>query len=94
MACPVRLLANQLSQELGRPVIDKTGLAGVYDFTLKWMPEPGLPLPERESGPTAVDGLGPSLFTAIQEDLGLRLEGAKGPVETLVIDHLEKPNAN
>jgi uncharacterized protein (TIGR03435 family) len=94
MACPVRLLVNQLSQELGRPVIDKTGLAGVYDFRLKWTPELGGLSPGKELSQAAADDPAPSLFTAVEEDLGLHLQAAKGPVETLVIDHVEKPNAN
>jgi uncharacterized protein (TIGR03435 family) len=94
MACPLRLLANQLGQELGRPVVDKTGLAGRYDFTLKWTPDAGGASPGTDAGQFAGDNLPPSLFIALQESLGLRLQAAKGPVETLVIDHVEKPNAN
>jgi uncharacterized protein (TIGR03435 family) len=78
---------------LGRPVIDKTGLTAYYDFKLEWAQDEGVPGPDgkREIGG---DRIGPSLFTAIQEQLGLRLEPQKGPVEVLVIDHAEKPDAN
>jgi uncharacterized protein (TIGR03435 family) len=93
-AAPVSILVAQLSQQLGRSVIDKTGLAGQYDFELKWTPEIG----QSQSGPTdavpAPDLTGASLFTAIQEQLGLKLESTKGPVEVLVIDSAEKPSEN
>jgi uncharacterized protein (TIGR03435 family) len=96
MAAPVPLLANFLSQQLGRSVIDKTGLAGRYDFTLKWMPDPGPGAPAQPGDDAAPppDNSGPSIFTALQNDLGLKLQSAKGPVEILVIDSVEKPDAN
>jgi uncharacterized protein (TIGR03435 family) len=94
-AAPTGQLANILSQTLGRSVIDKTGLAGKYDFKLVWTPGPGEgvadPLPD---APAPVDASGPSLFTAIQEQLGLKLESAKGAVDVLVIDHVAKPDEN
>jgi uncharacterized protein (TIGR03435 family) len=68
---------------LDRPVLDRTGLSGVYDFTLTWTPEASTP-----------DLSGPSLFTALQEQLGLKLETQKAQVDILVIDHLEKASAN
>jgi bla regulator protein BlaR1 len=95
-----------LTQSVGRPVIDKTGLTGYYDYTLKWTPQPGsgmpspfgLPprgLPGGASAATpAADPDGPNLFTAVQEQLGLKLESARGPVEVIVIDRLEKPTAD
>src|SRR5580658_339290 len=70
---------------LDRPVLDRTGLSGVYDFMLTWTPE--------SSGSTS-DLSGPSLFTAVQEQLGLKLEIQKAQVEILVIDHVEKASAN
>jgi uncharacterized protein (TIGR03435 family) len=82
MAAPIGVLAGLLSGQLGRPVIDKTGLTGKYDFELKWTPD-NAPAPD-----------GPSLFTAVQEQLGMRLESVKSPVEVVVIDHVEKPDAN
>ncbi|HEV8146915.1 MAG TPA: M56 and DUF3738 domain-containing protein [Bryobacteraceae bacterium] len=92
------LVAN-LTGMLGRPVIDRTGLTGRYDFKLEWTPEM---LPDRK-GP---DGTGekvgasapgisdPSIFTALQEQLGLKLESQKGPVEVVIIERAEKPAAN
>jgi bla regulator protein blaR1 len=77
-----------------RPVIDKTGLAGVYDFTLKFRPEPNAAGAAAPDAPPLADPEAPGIFTAIQEQLGLRLESAKGPVEILVVDHAEKPEAN
>jgi uncharacterized protein (TIGR03435 family) len=96
---PVALLAFHLAQQLGRTVIDKTGLQGDYDFTLEFTPEPGHgggPF----GGPTPPDAVpaagssGPTIFTAVQEQLGLRLESQKGPVEIIVIDHVAKPTEN
>lgn len=78
-------LANQLSSSIHRTVVDKTGLKGKYDFELKWTPDDRPP-----QGDAGTD-TGPSIFTAVQEQLGLKLESARGPVETLVIDHAEKP---
>jgi uncharacterized protein (TIGR03435 family) len=90
-------LVTALSQQLGRTVIDKTDLKGFYDIKLEWTPElgqgpvgPGGPEPP---APPA-DASGPSIFTAVQEQLGLRLESAKGPVEVLVIDSVQKPMDN
>lgn len=75
--------AIALAGKLGRSVVDRTGLTGFYDFVVTWTPDE-----EQTNSP------GPSLFTAIQEQLGLRLESTKGPVEILVIDHAEKPSEN
>jgi uncharacterized protein (TIGR03435 family) len=83
-------------------VFDRTGLQGEYDFHLEWSPDlsqtnNGFPGPPPRGGPEAPPALGdngPSLFTAIQNSLGLRLEATRGPVEVLVIDHAEKPDAN
>jgi bla regulator protein BlaR1 len=83
------ILAQGLTQVVGRPVIDRTGLTGYYDYTLKWMPEPGIGPP----GPP-VDPDAPIVFTAVQEQLGLKLEAARGPVEVVVIDRLEKPTVD
>jgi uncharacterized protein (TIGR03435 family) len=83
-------LAEYLAVDLLRPVTDRTGLAAHYDFKLDWTPErpAGSDSSSRDSGS---DPPGPTLFTAIQEQLGLRLESQKGPVETLVIERAEKP---
>jgi uncharacterized protein (TIGR03435 family) len=87
------ILAKMLSGRLGRAVIDKTGIAGKFDVDLSWTPAPG----ERDDGEIAgqlANPDGPALFTALQEQLGLRLQPGKGPVSTLVIEHAEKPDAN
>jgi uncharacterized protein (TIGR03435 family) len=80
----------------GRPVVDKTGLQGAYAFKLEWTPDVGEGGPPGLGGPNAVppDPGGPSLFTAIQEQLGLRLQSAKGPVESLTIESVERPSEN
>jgi uncharacterized protein (TIGR03435 family) len=79
-----------LSNSLGRPVVDGTGLTAKYDFLLSWAPEP-----PNGPIPVASDDSGPSMMTAVQEQLGLKLESKKGPVEMLVIEHYEKkPSEN
>lgn len=88
-------LAHFLTQQTGRTVVDNTGLKGNYDFTLHWTPDLAL-TPNGGGGPdssTSSDS-GPSMFTAIQEQLGLKLESQRGPVEILVIDHVERPSEN
>jgi len=88
-------LTQELSRELGRVVIDKTGIAGRYDVTLKWTPDTGTaPVNSGTEGIASSPDSGPSIFTAIQEQLGLKLESAKGPVQVLVIDHVEMPSSN
>ena len=94
-------LARLLTHALGRAVQDKTGLRDLYDFTLTWSPSqeefPGSESHDNQQGSDSMhppEGLGPSIFTAIQEQLGLKLESQKGPVEILVIDHAEKPSEN
>ena len=93
--------ASQLSYALGRPVIDKTGLSGEFDFVLEWTPEIGedggpttAGLPPGASNPPASTPNGPSIFTAIAAQLGLRLTSARGPVEVMVIDDVRMPTAN
>ncbi|MGO8792122.1 MAG: TIGR03435 family protein [Terriglobia bacterium] len=97
----IAAMIGPLSQRLGRPVFDHTGLTGTYDFTLKWTPDPsapamipgGGPLPPPNPGvaPPPVDPNGPTIFTAIQEQLGLKLESTKGPEDVLIVDHVERP---
>ena len=77
---------------MGRPVIDKTALTGAYDFTLAWspqlknvMPGPGNAAPPPEDATNVFAALG---------DLGLRLDTATGPEDTIVIDHVERPSDN
>jgi uncharacterized protein (TIGR03435 family) len=87
----VDTLANALSRVVGRPVVDRTGLAGTFDLDLRWTDvsvllssstDPGDPLPQAD---------GPSLFVALQEQLGLKLESTRGPVHVLVVDGAEHP---
>jgi uncharacterized protein (TIGR03435 family) len=73
---------------LDRPVLDRTGLTGVYDFTLEWSAE------EQSSDRTAVNPSASSIFTAVQEQLGLKLEAQKAPVEFFIIDQVAKPTEN
>jgi uncharacterized protein (TIGR03435 family) len=81
--------ARNLGGFASRPVVDRTGLTGGYNFELTWTPDeappPGVTLP------SWYDPNGPSLTTAVQEQLGLKLEATTGPVEVLVIDSVERP---
>jgi len=86
------VLAEFISQIMGRPVEDKTGLSGKYTFTLKWAPgETDIVPPEFAQPP---DPSGPTLVTALQEQLGLRLQSGRVPVFSVVIDSAEKPFPN
>lgn len=96
----MQFLAVNLSNQIGRPVLDRTGLPGNYDFNLEWTPDFG-----RGSGsmggptagaeaPAASDPEDRSVFAALQEQLGLRLEPQKSSVKVLVIDRLERPSEN
>jgi uncharacterized protein (TIGR03435 family) len=92
-------LAGSLSAMLSRTVVDKTGIGGEFDFLLTFTPDsPAVPSPDgaapRASDSSAATERGPDIFTAIQEQLGLKLVSAKGPVEILVIDHAERPSEN
>ena len=80
----IESLTMSLTGQVGRIIVDKTGLTGKYDITLKWTPE-------WQQG-TADSG--PSIFAALEEQLGLKLESTKGPVDTIVVEHVEKPEAN
>jgi uncharacterized protein (TIGR03435 family) len=86
-------VASTLSNILGKKVIDKTALTGEYELKLKWTPDDYQAPPLRPNAPPP-DPNNPSIFTAIQEQLGLKLESAKGPVEVLVIDSVSKPTEN
>jgi uncharacterized protein (TIGR03435 family) len=98
------MFVNALSMQLGRPVVDNTGLIGKYEFTLKWTPEEegpqmfgGVGGPDSRpptDAPPPPDVNGPSLFTAMQEQLGLKLEAKTAPMQVLVIDHIERPSEN
>jgi uncharacterized protein (TIGR03435 family) len=84
---PMESLVNGLTGQLGRKVLDKTGLTGNYDYILEWTPDTGHAEGTEEPS-------GPSIFVAIQEQLGLKLESQIAPVEILVIDHAETPSSN
>jgi uncharacterized protein (TIGR03435 family) len=88
---PITQFIGHMAYNAGRPVLDKTGLSGFYDFVLEWTPDNvAVAGPNVDpSGPA-----GPSLFTALQTQLGLRLEPATAPFDTVVIDHAEKPSTN
>jgi bla regulator protein blaR1 len=93
--------AHLLSEQLDRTVLDRTGLTGTYDFKLQWTPDESQPFRGIDGNPVLVpqdvhppDSSGPSIFTAIQEQLGLKLESQKGPAKILVVDHVEKPSEN
>jgi uncharacterized protein (TIGR03435 family) len=91
---PLPQFANSLAMFVGRTVQDKTGLTGNYDVTLTWTPDQ---MPQRPPGaaePPPADPNGPSIFTALQEQLGLKLDSQKGPVSVLVIDRVERPKEN
>jgi uncharacterized protein (TIGR03435 family) len=89
-AMPMSLFANNLPQRMQRVVVDRTGSTGNWDFELSFAPEPPAgPLPPGVELPPA-DPNAPSLVTAIQEQLGLRLQSTKGPVEVLVVDRIEQ----
>ena len=95
---PLLELVSLLSSTVGRSVVDRTGLTGRYDIMLRWTPDRVL---QRAAGAAAgepirvngveIDPNGPSIFTALQEQLGLKLESERGTVEALVIDHIERP---
>ena len=95
-AVGLSLLAGLLSQHLDRRVIDRTGLEGRFDIQLRWTPGQGeAPFdPGGNLVPAVADFSGSSIFTAIQEQLGLKLESKRGPVEVTVIDQAEKPSEN
>ena len=86
--------AKRLESELGRTVVNRTALKGDFAFEMEWIPDTGQPLGLLGPSPAPADTSGPSVFTALQEQLGLKLEPQKGPVEILVIDHAEKPSEN
>lgn len=96
-------IAEFLTLRLGRMVVDKTGITKRYTFTLYYSPElghglmagtPGQAGAAEAGGPSAPVSTGPSIFTALQQQLGLKLKPAKGPVQVLVIDHIEQPTPN
>jgi len=87
-ACSLRQLAQKLSEVIHLPVADLTGIEGGFDFQLKWTPD------DMQAKAPVDLATGPSVFEALQEQLGLKLEARKVPTEVLVIDHAEKPTEN
>lgn len=81
-------LASVLSDRAGRPVLDKTNLTGDYTVELRWSPEDAAPHPDSPANQL------PSLFTALQEELGLRMVSTHGDVPTMVVDHVDRPSEN
>jgi uncharacterized protein (TIGR03435 family) len=93
---PLANLVKSLSQQLGRTVVDQTGLTGNYDFKIAFTPDMGRQATAADAADrsSSASADGPSIFTALQEQLGLRLQAQKGPVEALVIDSAQKASEN
>jgi uncharacterized protein (TIGR03435 family) len=93
---PMARIARELAPFAGRPVQDETGLAGAFDFRLTWTPDQFRSADGRvvHLNGNPIDPSGPSFFTAVEEQLGLKLESKQGQIETLVIDHAESPSEN
>jgi uncharacterized protein (TIGR03435 family) len=89
----VALLAEELAKQLDRVILDQTGITGRYDIDLKWTTDDNS-TPASNNTQFASPDLAPSIFTALQEQLGLRLESQKAQVEVIIIDHIEPPSAN
>ena len=95
-------IVRMISLQLGSTVVDKTGLTGAYDYTLEFAPQEGMggmmrtpgDGPPGDGAAPPPDAGGPSLFAAVQEQLGLKLEPEKAPVDAIVIDHIEQPSPN
>jgi uncharacterized protein (TIGR03435 family) len=94
-AISIKKLADLLARMAGTPVVDATGLGGVYDFVLEWSPDESFRMPGAPAEGAGAASGAPSLSTALEEQLGLKLTGGKGPVEVLVVDRVERiPTAN
>jgi len=93
-AVPIEMLVTTLSNATHITVLDKTGLTGRYDYTLDWVPDlqgaPANPAADATQAP----GSGPTIYTALREQLGLQLESGKAPVDVVVVDHGDRPSAN
>jgi uncharacterized protein (TIGR03435 family) len=87
-------LSSFLAQSVDRKIVDRTGLNGTFDLALEFVPEQGPgSRPDPTDTPSETSEI-PSIFTALQEQLGLKLESTRGPVDVLVIDHIEQPTPN
>lgn len=92
---PMPELIRTLSLLLGRIVVDKTGFTGLFDVSVGFLPDGGTPLlPPPPPEAASSSAMSPSIFSALPQQLGLRLESTKGPVEVIVIEHVERPSAN
>jgi len=89
----VELAEMGLSRYVNQPVRNRTGLEGAFDWTLEWNPDVFGTVSNGQT-PAPADPDKPSIFSALQEQLGLKLESTRGPVDVLVIDHLERPTPN
>ncbi len=93
-AVPISSLTDQLSSQLDRTVVDKTELKDTYDLHLKWTPEQAAMAGPDGGEHSDSSDAAPSIFTALQEQLGLKLQPVKGPVETLIVDRADPPTEN
>jgi uncharacterized protein (TIGR03435 family) len=91
---PMNTLARTLSSSAGRPVVDRTGLAGSYSVKLNFARDAPFPIPGGGTAAPAQTDEAPSLFTAVQEQLGLKLESTTVQGQVLVVDHIERPTEN
>jgi uncharacterized protein (TIGR03435 family) len=89
---PLSFFASGIANEVARPVVDRTGLSGNWDFELTYTRDAARQPDVTDAAPASVDPDGASLFTALQEQLGLKLESTRGPVRLLVIDRIERPS--
>jgi uncharacterized protein (TIGR03435 family) len=94
-SAPMEYFAFRLAERMDRPVIDQTGIKGGYDFDLAYTMElpPGIPENAMVNG-SPIDTSGPTIYEALRQQLGLRLDAKKAPAQVIVIDHLEKPTEN
>jgi uncharacterized protein (TIGR03435 family) len=90
---PLSVFADGLANQVARIVVDRTGLTGSWDFEVSFTPERVRQQALAANAPADIDANGPSIFTAIQEQLGLKLESTKGPVSVLVIDRIEQTDS-
>jgi uncharacterized protein (TIGR03435 family) len=88
---PMSVFVEMLSNQTGRQVVDRTGLSGNYDVDLRFSVDSQRPRGSADRQPPAPDDA-PSIFTAVQEQLGLKLEPGRAPVDRLIIDHIERPD--
>ena len=86
---PVDFIANSLGGAMGRPMVDRIGLAGKFDFVLEWAPEIGDPLKQDRA-----ESSGPPVADAVREQLGFKLEPQKAQIPVSVLDRVERPTAN